>query len=231
MYIKTKHVASVLALATTICLCAGCANTTRNASVENLVNNIETLANTRYTGVQEDTEKLLNKTFKEPLASQIREGLSANNNFITVDISEEESNGLLDEHLVKYKDRYGFFIDTLNTEGEDVYIIVGDTLRKYNLSDYGVVESFKGNPNYQVTVRSYNYYDDGTLMVEMEHGFEPSVSLEDWLKDNPDKEEIDYYDEFYNSGDGSDLIQTYKFTVTQDRKISDVSDKSLFIGN
>lgn len=231
MYIKTKHVASVLALATTICLCAGCANTTRNASVENLVNNIETLANTRYTGVQENTEKLLNKTFEEPLASQIREGLSANNNFITVDISEEESNGLLDEHLVKYKDRYGFFIDTLNTEGEDVYIIVGDTLRKYNLSDYGVVESFKGNPNYQVTVRSYNYYDDGTLMVEMEHGFEPSISLEDWLKDNPDKDEIYYYDEFYSSGNGSDLIQTYKFTVTQDGKISDVSDKSLFIGN
>lgn len=157
-----------------VVLLSACSNSEPPITIARTVSDIETVANTRYTGYNEEVEEALNKSFSPELADKLKEDLQYKEGLI--DITEvvmtathESIERGLDDSIIRKDNKY--YIDTSKIKFN--YPDLNEKVLQVYDSDYSLKKSdipinmLKGNGNYNLAVISYDLYNDNTLEVEL----------------------------------------------------------------
>lgn len=171
-----KIVASTVLIAT-VCILSACGSNEPPITIARTVSDIETVANVRYTGYNEEVEEALNKSFSPELAQQLKEEIQSKEDSL-IDITDvvmksthEDIERKLDDSIIRKDNKY--YIDTGKVEFnypdiEEKVIQVYDSDYKLKKSEISVnMNELKGNENYKLAVTSYDLYDDNTLEVTL----------------------------------------------------------------
>lgn len=172
-----KVIASTMLIAT-MCMLSACGSNEPPITIARTVSDIETVANVRYTGYNEEVEEALNKSFSSELAQQLKEEIQSDEENSLLDITDvvmkathEDINRGLDDSIIRKDNKY--YIDTSKVEFnypdlEEKVLQAYDSDYKLRKSDISVnMNELKGNENYKLAVTSYDLYDDNTLEVTL----------------------------------------------------------------